>query len=526
MYRFFVSKIYALYQKPAPATGVGLFRLLFGVVTLQEVLFLIYFNHLIFDPIPFMDVEFPMIVCFLWLWAAVAACIVVGFRCQQALMANYLFWLIFVNFTPMQRDFDGGFDVFMTGANFFLLFMPTDRAFSLDALRRKLAQPFTHYSSYSTPQVSALAYFLPVFVCMGWLYFDSVIHKMFAPQWRNGLGPWLPSSIPFYVSALDLSWLLNIEWLQKTIGYTIIAFQWTFMFLFSFKKLRPIYFLVGCSLHLGIMLSFNIYPFGMGMLSFYALIMPFAWYRKIGDWLMAKKAVLTVFYDEQCPLCNRTVLILNHFDVFKRVDFKGAQSFARHYAALDALDESLLLTDLYALESSKEDEEPRIYAGVETYAHILIAMRWTAILGWLLLAPGIKQVASARYRQIADNRQRGICTKELCSVATASAATTVYDGLFAPAVNGKRVSQQIAKVLVLLGVFQLNSSIHYGIIYRLHIDTHQSASVNALSGASNALIMFSHTFFGITPHALYLHDHFEGYDRLIGIAYTDDSGEC
>ncbi|MGZ5001379.1 MAG: DCC1-like thiol-disulfide oxidoreductase family protein, partial [Methylomonas sp.] len=211
MYPLLLSKINALYHKKAPATGIGLFRMLFGLVTLQEILFLIYFNHLIFDPIPFMDVEFPMIVFFLWGWAAVALALVVGYRCQAASIANYLFWLIFVNFTPMQRDFDGGFDLFMIGANFFLIFMPIDKAFAIDGLRKKLAKPFVHYSQYKKPEVSALAYYLPAAICLGFLYFDSVIHKMFAEHWRNGLGGWLPSSIPYYISAIDMSWLLNQE---------------------------------------------------------------------------------------------------------------------------------------------------------------------------------------------------------------------------------------------------------------------------------------------------------------------------
>ena len=123
MYKFLLSKINTLYLKKAPATGVGLFRILFGLITLQEILFLIYFNHLIFDPIPFLDVEFPMIVFFLWLWALVALALTIGYRSQTASIANYIFWLIFVNFTPMQRDFDGGFDLFMIGANFFLIFI-------------------------------------------------------------------------------------------------------------------------------------------------------------------------------------------------------------------------------------------------------------------------------------------------------------------------------------------------------------------------------------------------------------------
>ncbi|MEY4718004.1 MAG: hypothetical protein RL563_622, partial [Pseudomonadota bacterium] len=320
MYKTLVAKINALYHKPVPATGIGLFRLLFGLVTLQEVFFLIYFNHLIFDPIPYLDVEFPMIAFFLCLWSLIAFCLCVGYRCQFASIANYLFWILFVNFTPMQRDFDGGFDLFMIGANLFLIFMPCDRAFSIDGLRKKLATPFVHYSQYKSNEVAALAYYAPVLICLGFLYFDSAIHKMFAEHWRNGLGAWLPSSMPYYMSALDLSWLLNIEFFQQCIGYTILIFQFTFPFLFHKRLLRPLYFLVGIGLHLGITLSLNIYPFGLGMLIFYALVMPLAWYRAIGRLFERRKPVLTVFFDQQCPLCNRTVLVLNHFDVIKGVD--------------------------------------------------------------------------------------------------------------------------------------------------------------------------------------------------------------
>jgi hypothetical protein len=36
--------------------------------------------------------------------------------------------------------------------------------------------------------------------------------------------------------------------------------------------------------------------------------------------------------------------------------------------------------------------------------------------------------------------------------------------------------------------------------------------------------MVSQLFLGITPHALYLHDHFAGYDRILAITYTDKNG--
>jgi hypothetical protein len=37
MHKLLLRKINPLYQKKASATGVGLFRMLFGLVTLQEV---------------------------------------------------------------------------------------------------------------------------------------------------------------------------------------------------------------------------------------------------------------------------------------------------------------------------------------------------------------------------------------------------------------------------------------------------------------------------------------------------------
>ncbi|WP_446809287.1 DCC1-like thiol-disulfide oxidoreductase family protein [Methylomonas sp. 2BW1-5-20] len=522
MYKLLVLKINALYPKKVPATGVGLFRLLFGLVTLQEVFFLLYFNHLIFDPIPFTDVEFPMIPFFLWLWALVAFCLAIGYRCQAASIANYIFWLVFVNFTPMQRDFDGGFDLFMIGANFFLIFMPLDRAFAVDSLRKKLLRPFVHYSQYPAPEVSALTYYLPVAICLGFLYFDSAIHKMFAQHWRNGLGAWLPSSIPYYMSALDLSWLLNIEILQKIIGYTIIVFQFTFLLFFHRRQFRWLYFLLGISLHLGITLSFNIYPFGMGMLIFYALVMPFAWYRKIGAFLTVKQPLLTVFYDQQCPLCNRTVLTLNHFDVLHGVDFKPAQVFAIDYPALAELGEKQLLTDLYAV-----DGDGRVYAGVDTYAQILISMRYTAIIGWAMKLPLLYQWICGRYRAIADSRARLVCDVSCMPASADSLPPSLYERIFEAehALPARSRVHKISKVLLVLILFQFNSSFHYGLLYRLHVDTRQSPITSMLADMSNAILMMSHTFLGITPHALYLHDHFEGYDRLLAITYLNADGE-
>jgi len=520
MFNFIIAKIVELQSKQVPATAIGLFRLFYGLVTLQEIFFLLYFNHLIFDPIPYIDVEFPMIPFFLCLWGVIASFIIFGYRYQFAVISNYIFWIVFVNFTSMQRDFDGGFDSFMTGAGFFLLFMPGDRAFSIDNLRYKISTPFTHYNTYPKPTVSSLAYYLPVLICLGFLYFDSAVHKLFAEHWRNGLGSWLPSTQPYYVSAIDMSFLLNNELLQKTIGYTILIFQFTFIFFFSNRRLRCVYLFIGLGLHLGITLSLNIYPFGMGMLTFYILLVPFSWWRAMGKLLTAKQPTLTVFYDKQCPLCNRTVLIFNHFDIFSCIDFKNAQDHAAYYPALAALSHETLLTDLYAL-----DKNNRIYSGVSTYIQILLKMRYLYPLGMILSLPGIRQIAEKKYRAIADSRARISCSSE-CLVSPKLQDNNLYHQIFEcfATRKPKAFSRKFAKIVIALLVLQLNTTIHYGLIYRLDLAAKNSPISAPIAEASNSLIMLSLTFFGITPHALYLHDHFAGYDHILAITYTDQNG--
>jgi predicted DCC family thiol-disulfide oxidoreductase YuxK len=522
MFQFCYNKIYHLLHHKVSATGIGLFRTLYGLVTLQEIVFLFYFRHLIFDPIPFLDVEFPAIPMFLLLWGIAASCLTVGYRYQLAVTANYIFWLVFVNFTPMQRDFDGGFDTFMIGMNFFLLFMPGDRALSLDNLRYKLNAPFKHYSEYPKAQVPELAYYLPVFIGLGFLYFDSDVHKLSADHWRNGLGTWLPATQPYYVSALDMSALLNLEWLQKTIGYSILLFQATFLFFFNHKTLRYVYLLFGIGLHLGITITLNIYPFGLGMLICYTLLVPEKWWSTLGNCLRSKTSRLTVFFDRDCPLCNRTVLTLNHFDILGRIDFKNAQDNAHHYPAVVAVGMPQLLKDLYAYDASG-----KLYYGVETYRQILIAMGYPALLGILLGLPLIRSFAEKKYRAIADQRQRIDCDKT-CIIEKPIENSTLYQQLFVDYAEQKpkAAARKITKFAIVFAVLQIICTLHYGVFYRLSdrflVDNSLTQTV---SQVSNALLLVAGTFLGITPHALYLHDHFEGYDRILALTYRDDSGQ-
>ena len=412
----------------------------------------------------------------------------------------------------------------MTGVAFLLIFLPAERSFSVDNLRLKLGLSDLK-NFYKPPRTaSILTYIVPVTLSLGFLYFDSGIHKLSADHWRNGLGAWLPSTQPYYISAIDMSWLLNNVWLQKTIGYTILVFQFSFLFLYFSRHFRPVLLFVGIALHLGITLSLNIYPFGLGMLALYPLVVPFSWWKSISTRWLNKQPALTVFYDEECPLCNRTIITINHFDIFETIEFKGLQSHADQQHKLQNINQEELLTDLYAIDSTGN-----LFAGLDTYIQILAKMRYTLLFSYFLSIPGIYSVSRRCYRNIADNRARITPCNDTCAlkITNFEKTPTLYQKIFEQYAEQQPLnfSFRLARIFFFILLLQINSTLHYGVAYRTDLNLKSNAIIATMASISNSLLTLSSTFFGITPHALYLHDHFKGYNHIIGISYFDANNQ-
>ena len=522
MFPSLLNAVQTQLSRKAPATGLGLFRIAFALVALQEIVFLFYFRHLIFDPVPYFDRASPVLHLFLLVWMGVVACLALGYHTRRMAVVNYFFWVVFVVFTPMWQDFDGGFDQLMTASSFLLIFLPSERAFSLDNLRWGWRYSVPGQRFKPPQEVPVLAYTLPLALTLGLLYFDSGLHKLSSEFWRNGMGAWLPSTMPYYVSPLDLSPLLNIRWMEQGIGYSIILFQLVFIFLFWFRPFRVPLLLLGASFHIGIILSLNVYPFGFAMLVHYLLLVPFGWWQRFSALIGRNEPGLTVFYDQECPLCNRTVIFIEHFDVRHAIDFKGLQTHAQNHRELDHLPEATLLTDLYAL-----DHRGRLSAGIDTYIRILINLGFTAPLGWLLKIPGIYHLARATYRRVADSRERQPCG-EHCSRPSIPdwVDERPFAGFYARhAATQRQIALRISKALIVVLVLQLNSTLHYGVLYRWAGTRPADPALAVLDQASDSVINVSHTFFGISPHALYLHDHFDHYNNIVALTYRDNSGQ-
>ncbi len=283
-----------IYDKKVSATGLAVFRITFFLNFFFEILFLFNKRQLFFDPVPFLepfelDFTIPLL-----LWLVVIFGIIIGVYTRLLVILNYLFVLIFISSLTM---FEYHMDYIYSGVCFVAMFSPLSNTLSIDSVRNH------NYNK----QVSQFHYFFIVFVGIGMVYFDSVLHKLSMNLWLSGLGVWLPASVP-QITILNDQWILNQKEIMLFLGYFTLVFEGVFIFLFWIKKLRIPFLIIGIGLHIGIFFEFPIPQFALGMLAIYLLMVP----NKIWDKL------LSVFKDE--TKSKFSAYLIKLFRVFPKVE--------------------------------------------------------------------------------------------------------------------------------------------------------------------------------------------------------------
>jgi len=120
---------------------------------------------------------------------------------------------------------------------------------------------------------------------------------------------------------------------------------------------------------------------------------------------------LVVLFDGGCPMCRRTVRLLQRVDWLRRLAFADVTDPGTRERHAPGLSESDALLEMYVV-----DEQGRRFAGFEGYLQIalVVPVMWpVALLGRV---PGIRHLGHAVYRMVAANRVRhGRCTDEVCA---------------------------------------------------------------------------------------------------------------
>lgn len=393
------SKIRKFYHKEIDGIGLALFRISFCLMLILEIIHTIYFKGIIYGT--------DSIGIALNLWLGVVFLIMIGAFTRIMTIANYLLCITLI--TQQINHYHMDYAYF--GVSFLFLFLPISRSVSIDNLLLKLKYSNTRRIFNPSTKVSSLAYFLPLLIGFSLIYLDSALNwKVISPIWMKGLGMWLPGSTPYLVHA-DLSIILNQKYLNLFCGYLTIVFEIGFIFLMWFKKLRYVLTIIGLGLHIGIFIFFPIPVFAIGMSCFYFLLVPLSFWKKFSFSNPNKEFALKFYYDNECPLCLRTRIIIEHFDIFNNVKFLSVQGNAQNEKAFSNIPSEELLINIYSVNKSG-----KVYMGVNTYIQVLFALRYTYLIGLIIHIPGIYHLGKFLYGKIALSRYTERCTEESCAV--------------------------------------------------------------------------------------------------------------
>ncbi|MCB1041257.1 MAG: HTTM domain-containing protein, partial [Acidimicrobiales bacterium] len=279
----FFRKISSYLVQPGSTIGVGIFRILFGLVLQAEILQFLYFYDFIYGTAPGANWEIDNSIQLVFVgWWFILVLLTIGVWVRPAAILNYILSVVFFG---SLRNFEYHVDYYFLGMNFLLMFLPKRTAFSLSWRPFGLKRPDDPVHGVTWGYVLLTGMIGIVFV-----YGDSVLTKIESPMWRAGLGFYTPASLPM-VSWSNLDWILDREWLVKLMGWSVFIFEAALVLLLPIRSLRGPLAVFGFCFHVGICIAFPIPWFGLGVAAYYLLLLPDSWWQTIfkylglGGWL-------------------------------------------------------------------------------------------------------------------------------------------------------------------------------------------------------------------------------------------------
>ncbi|MCA9038357.1 MAG: HTTM domain-containing protein, partial [Planctomycetaceae bacterium] len=270
------GKLWDHFLQRRSAVGLALFRVVYSLALLGEVSELIWFRHLIFDPVPYeIPASWPVDLM-LFVWIPVTVCLMFGLWTRLMTILNYGFTLMTFGVFLL---WEYHIDYVYCGINLLLIFVPVEEVLSVDRIRRDRMSTSSKEWACSVPRIH---YDALIFVGIALVYFDSVFHKLSTRMWTEGLGLWQALALP-HTSIVNVGWLLDQEWLMYFLGYLALVFECAFLPLMWIDRFRPLLLVIGAGMHLGILCAFPIPWFAIGMLSLYLLLVPDQWWKGIAS---------------------------------------------------------------------------------------------------------------------------------------------------------------------------------------------------------------------------------------------------
>jgi len=504
------EKYKTAFEKRINGKGLFLFRIFFSIVLLAEVSGLKFYQHLMFDETPYIavsDLNYNVLLTF---WQITILCLLFGYKTRLSAVINFMMSsFFFMTLTSFE------YHVFYTyqAIAFLFLFLPISRGLSIDniLIQLKYSGPYQQYKP--DVSVNVWAYYLPILLGLGFVYADSMLFKLTSENiWLKGLGMWLPASMPQAVH-INVSSILNQEYLMKFLGYLTMVFEGLFLFLFWFKRFRVILLIIGLGLHIGILLVFPIPLFALTAIGLYVLMIPVScWTKKSTN----KTEKIKFFYDAECPLCIRAKIILSSITPSNSVRFYSVQGYAKQEQLLNNISLSILFQDIHGIKNQK------VYKGVSLYTQVFLSTWYLAPLGLLMMTPGIKQCSELVYGYVAKNRATERCTQDNCGYTPPALPNDVkqikiFKGLSVGTLHKAGLISLITFVFFAQSLVSWRSPLIQREIANSSISIFSHLNT-FLEKVAWKLHPITYGLMGFTSHPVFMDGHFNGYNHLITIA--------
>ena len=343
-----------------------------------------------------MDLAGPhWVVATVWGLAVLATiCFTFGWHSRLATVLS--FFLVCGLHERNLLAFDGADNVIRVML-FWLMFMPVGARYSLDAVLRgaKGRAPTTHAPAF----VMRLGQ-----IQIAWVYLDSCIHKWGGNRWHEGTALHYALGLDHLFTRSLGQLLFNASWFTVPGTYFTIGAEAVFLPLVFLPFVQPlskgIAILVGTALHVGILLTMSVGNFSYLMIATYPLLFEPEWAERTVGLLrrLVGRGVTKVYYDGICPLCRRTVSLLQGFDPFGALSFVD---FRERGALADApgLSQAALESRMHALDGGE------IVSGFEAVTRVARRTPALLALGWLGELPGARFIGGPVYDRIARGRR-------------------------------------------------------------------------------------------------------------------------
>lgn len=274
---------------------------------------------------------------------------------------------------------------------FFMLFAPSGKTFSFDRLikvfRRKEEKDSALFVAW--PQ-RMMQYQVAI------MYIATVVWKLRGDMWVDGTSVYMTSRLDEF-KRFPMPKFSQSLWYSRIATYYALFVEFAMGVLVWLKEFHYPVLIMGVCLHLGLEYAMNVPVFQWVTLSTYILFVEHEKLIQIRNYLMKfLPAPITVFYDGDCGFCMRNVEVVEHLDLFKRVQFQNFRSKETKKIAN------------FPFERAETEVVMKVggnwIGGYDVFRLIFKRLPLTALIWPLLYVPPVPQIGRRVYRWVAKNR--------------------------------------------------------------------------------------------------------------------------